>query len=356
MKVLFTARASLFTQPGGDTQQIVQTADTLRALDVAVDIRLRGEAIDWLAYDIVHFFNIGRPADILYALTKIKVPLVVSSIWVEYGEWDKRQGGFRGFLARRFGSFATEYFKTIARSGNGSDQLPGLSYLLNGQKKAMEKVLRQAVVVVASSTSEVKRLDATFGIAAKCHVIPLGILPLEAEIETPEPRAGVICVGRIEGLKNQLNLIRAARNAPWQLKLIGKAALNQPSYFEQCLLEATDNVEFTGWLLSEHVKEQYKSANVLVLPSYFETFGLVALEALACGCNLVLANRPDMNEIFAGKALFCDPNNPEDIRQKIEIALKLPEPHLTEAEYNRYNWRSIATEIKAHYAVVTGLG
>ena len=55
MKVLFTARYSLFSQPGGDTQQVLQSAEGLRNLGVEVDILLHGESIEFTKYNIVHF-------------------------------------------------------------------------------------------------------------------------------------------------------------------------------------------------------------------------------------------------------------------------------------------------------------
>jgi glycosyltransferase involved in cell wall biosynthesis len=349
MNILFIARSSLFVQAGGDTQQIVQTAKSLEEIGVAVTIKLRGEPVDFAAFDLIHFFNAGRPADILDVLPILKQPLVVSSIWVDYSEWDQAQTGFRGYLARQAGKFGLEYLKSIGRGVSGSDKFPSIRYLLKGQKKAMQELLTRADAIVASSESERKRLDSAFSVTEKTSVIPLGVNPELILSEDAEERSGVICVGRIEGLKNQLNLIRAANGADWNLKIIGKAAINQPQYYAQCRREAGATIEFAGWLNVEHLAQAYKQARVLVLPSYFETFGLVALEAMANGCNVVLSNRPDMNGIFADKAIFCNPDNPEDIRQKVEEALRLPPYIFSESEVNIYNWLAHAAQLKAIY-------
>jgi glycosyltransferase involved in cell wall biosynthesis len=349
MKVLFTARASLFAQPGGDTRQVVQTAEALRENGIQVDIKLRGESIELSDYDVVHFFNAGRPADIAEILPNITQPLVVSSIWVDYSEWDNMQGGIKGYLSKAMGQQGVEYLKTIARGLNSTDHFPGWHYLLNGQQKSMQQLLNRANSVVASSNSEKNRLQKSFSVGDKTAVIPLGLpLQLKAKEQALE-REGVISVGRIEGLKNQLNLVKAANGANWKLKIIGKRALNQPKYYRACQLAAGDNVEFTGWLNAEHLLDAYQSAKVLVLPSYFETFGLVALEALANGCNLVLSNRPDMNDVFTGKALFCNPNDPKDIREKIEQALALPKAIFTQKEAQQYSWQNVAKQLVEIY-------
>jgi glycosyltransferase involved in cell wall biosynthesis len=91
----------------------------------------------------------------------------------------------------------------------------------------------------------------------------------------------------------------------------------------------------------------------LVLPSYFETFGLVALEALANGCNIVLSDRPDMNAIFGDKATFCNPNNPDDIRTKIDEALRLPPPKFTPEERQQYSWQHVAEKLYLIYQAST---
>lgn len=349
MKILFIARSSLFVQAGGDTQQIVQTAKSLEEKGVAVTIKLRGEAVDFAAFDLVHFFNAGRPADILDVLPTLKKPLVVSSIWVDYSEWDQTQSGLRGALARQAGKFGVEYLKSIGRGVSGSDKFPSIRYLLKGQKKAMQELITRADAIVTSSESERKRLNDAFSVGEKTSVIPLGVNPELILSEDAEERSGVICVGRIEGLKNQLNLIRAAQGADWNLKIIGKAAINQPQYYAQCRREAGANIEFVGWLNADHLAQAYKQAKVLVLPSYFETFGLVALEAMANDCNVVLSNRPDMNGIFADKAIFCNPDNPEDIRQKVDHALLLPPISLSVEAMRRYSWSSHADDLRAIY-------
>ena len=348
MKVLFTTRASLVAQPGGDTLQIEQTAEALKALGMAVDIKLSGEKRSYHDYDLVHFFNIGRPADIIEDLSKIKVPLVVSAIWVDYSEWEAQQKGLRAAMAKMGGGFGAEYVKTIARAFTQTDRFPGRSYLAKGQRNSMQAILQKAASVVASSSSESARLHAAFGVAEKTTIIPLGINQ-NVIGEQVGVREGVICVGRIEGLKNQLNLIRASRDATWNLQIIGKPAMNQPKYYRECQLAAGENVSFTGWLMPDHLREAYQAAKVLVLPSYFETFGLVALEALANGCNVVMSNRPDMNSIFGDRVLYCNPNDPEDIRLKIEQALKLPPAKLSKADEAHFSWQNAATQLQAIY-------
>ena len=89
MKVLFISRSTLFSSPGGDTKQIELTAAYLIKLGVQVDICLAKDYIDYSSYDLIHFFNIIRPADLLYHAQRSGKPYVISTIFLDYGEFEK---------------------------------------------------------------------------------------------------------------------------------------------------------------------------------------------------------------------------------------------------------------------------
>ena len=55
------------------------------------------------------------------------------------------------------------------------------------------------------------------------------------------------------------------------------------------------------------------------------------------------------NGIFADKAIFCNPNSPDDIKQKIEQALLKPPYVFSESEANTYNWGASAAQLKMIY-------
>ena len=68
----------------------------------------------------------------------------------------------------------------------------------------------------------------------------------------------ILCVARIEGIKNQLNLIRALSGTNFHLLIIGSHSKNHKSYYEQCKAEAGSNIEFLPptsrvWLNFMHV-------------------------------------------------------------------------------------------------------
>ena len=66
MKVAIIARSTLYSVPGGDTIQAVETARHLTDMGVDTEVKLSNEEIIYNDYDLLHFFNIIRPADMLH--------------------------------------------------------------------------------------------------------------------------------------------------------------------------------------------------------------------------------------------------------------------------------------------------
>src|SRR5689334_7448279 len=130
LKVLFIVRSTLFIVRGGDTTQVEETARHLQRLGVQVDIKKANEKIKYDSYDLLHFFNIIRPADILVHIKRSKKPFIVSVILVDYSEYDKKERrGISGKLFSLLPADSIEYLKTIYRWIAGKDKLVSISYL-----------------------------------------------------------------------------------------------------------------------------------------------------------------------------------------------------------------------------------
>ena len=89
-----------------------------------------------------------------------------------------------------------------------------------------------------------------------------------------------------------------------------------------------------------------------MIPSLYEPFGTVALEALAAGSPLIVADTGGLAELVGGTgaALLFEPGNPDGLAQCIEAVLKEPElaEELTEQArdlvHRRFAWDAIAAE------------
>jgi glycosyltransferase involved in cell wall biosynthesis len=215
-----------------------------------------------------------------------------------------------------------EYAKTIARYVAGRDEIASREYLWLGHHRAIKKILQGAACLLPNSESEYQRLVKTFRIKKNYFVVPNGI---DTEIFPPAGDVAkvplmVVCAARIEGIKNQLNLIRALRNSKFNLYLIGDPAPNQLKYYEACRRTAAKNIFFINNLPQRALRDHYARATVHVLPSWFETTGLSSVEAAAMGCNIVISEKGDAKEYFGNEAFYCDPASPASILQAVESA------------------------------------
>lgn len=83
-----------------------------------------------------------------------------------------------------------------------------------------------------------------------------------------------------------------------------------------------EKVFLPGFLSEEDLKLFYRAASVFVLPSFYEGFGLVALEALSQGTPVCCSNAGPLPEILKEAALYFNPEEPSEIADKVETILK----------------------------------
>lgn len=162
----------------------------------------------------------------------------------------------------------------------------------------------------------------------------------------------VLTVGRIEPRKNQLRLIKAFKNSNYQLVIIGAPVAHHMDYYERCLSEAGPNVKFLGPLASDSVEllSAYAACKVFVSPAWFETPGLAALEAGLSGANVVITQGGSTREYFKHFAEYVNPASVEDIRNKIENAMKTEKTKaLRDYIRKNYLWEHSAQKTAAYY-------
>lgn len=358
MKVLFIARHDLFSNAGGDTIQLKSTAKYLQKLGVNVEIRLSNDEIDYAPYDLLHLFNIINPEDLIGHVRKANKPYVVSSIYVNYREYDRyHRKGMLGLLSRFLSYDAIEYLKTLGKVLLTGEKVSSWRFFFKGHRKSVISLMKGASCLLPNSASEYNRLVADYGVERPYEVIPNAIdrEVFDSNRDAAHNKDCVLCVARIEGRKNQLNLIRALKGTGVKLVLIGRASVNQQHYVEQCMKEADESVTFLPVLAQEELLQYYRQAKVHVLPSWFETTGLSSLEAAAMGCNVVVADKGDVKEYFGDMAYYCDPGNPAHIAETVKKALEDPvHAGLSEYVLKHYIWEVAAEKtVKIYQQVLT---
>ncbi len=359
IKVAMILRSTAFTAKGGDTVQAQQTAAALKPFGVDADIVLADEKIRYKEYDLLHFFNITRPADILYHTKKASLPFVISPVFIDYSEYDKfHRGGFSGKLFRLFSSDGIEYIKTVARRFSKGDAILSTRFLVRGQKGSIHEIISKAGMLLPNSDSESDRFKKSYADNATHAVIPNGVdaALFRSDENIQRNETLVICAARIEGIKNQLNLIKALNNTGYQLILIGAAAPNQSAYYKKCRDTAAANISFVDHLSQQELLRYYQNAKVHVLPSWFETTGLSSLEAAVAGCNVVISDRGDAKEYFDGYATYCDPSSPESILDAIQkAAASTANDELRKKIIDSYTWEIAAERTAAVYKKILNI-
>ena len=353
MRILFISRKTIFLVPGGDTVQMVETANELKKMGVEVDIFDQQKEVDYMNYDLLHFFNLTRPADILFHTTKSDVPYVVSTIFVQY-DFYKYLSPYSGMgLATRLvGLDGIEYLKTTLKHGLGKEKLIYFPYVWKGQKKSIQEVLINAEAILPNSASEAKRVSKSYGIEVAEYIVPNGINTQEFCFTEDTERVSnlLICVGQIEPRKNQLNLIRAANQLDVSLVIIGNPAPNHRAYFEECKKVATEKVTFVTRVKQKQLIPYYLSSAIHILPSWFETTGLSSLEAAYLGCKIIVSPNGDTKDYFGDYATYCEPQSVQSIKEAIIGALKREfSDELKQVIESNFTWRKAAERTKECY-------
>jgi len=362
MKVLFQSRKTLFTAPGGDTTQILKTKEYLEKLGVTVDVSLELEP-DISEYDIIHVFNLMRPQELYLQVKNAKKygkKVALSTIYGPYEEYEKKaRGGILQIINNFLSITQIEYLKVIARAVLNFEMSKGtIVYLSHGHKKLQRKIINMVDVFLPNSHSEMKRVADDFGLKNYKYVAVANAVDVnkfdydkvEISPEFEKYRDCVLCVSRIEGRKNQLNIIKACRDLPYKFVFIGKAGANFKKYLEKCKEMASDKMFFLGQVDHEKLPQFYKLAKVHILASWMETPGLSSLEAAVMNTNIVVTKKGDTEDYFQDYAFYCEPDDLTSIRDAVVEAYDTPfNEGMKTRILEKYKWENTAEETLQGY-------
>src|SRR5262245_4471000 len=175
-------------------------------------------------------------------------------------------------------------------------------------------------VVFAISEYTARDLHETLGVPAeRIHVAYPAAKP-EFRADGPAADLGapyVLTVATLEPRKNLQVLVDAHRLLGGDLLL---AVAGGEGWGEQPELGG-ERVRRLGYVSDEELARLYRGASVAGYPSRFEGFGLPVLEAMACGCPVVVSAHSSLDEASGDAAERADPDDPAAVAEAIERAL-----------------------------------
>ncbi|MFC1940999.1 glycosyltransferase [Chloroflexota bacterium] len=224
--------------------------------------------------------------------------------------------------------------------------------------------------IIAPTEKEKEALLRHYGSSSeRISVIPCGVnlelfQPVDKDVSKRQLGFAddklVLFVGRIEPLKGISQLLKTMtylQNGQKPRLVIIGGDVNSQSEMEvlkelACNLHIQDSVTFLGLVKYEQMPYFYNAADTCVIPSYYESFGLVALESLACGTPVVATDVGDLKSVIRqGDMGYVITNNaPHHLAEKIALLLSRPSPDAEStlsirASVSRYRWSNIAEAI-----------
>ncbi len=228
--------------------------------------------------------------------------------------------------------------------------------------------------IIASTEREKVDLIMYYGACPeKISIIPCGV---NLDLFQPVGRNGarrqlgldhqkvILFVGRIEPLKGLEQLLRALKHIngkePPILMIVGgdEHSRGQIEMLQMMArkLHIDDRVAFIGAVAQHKLPLFYSAADVCVIPSYYESFGMVALESLACGTPIVATDVGGMRRIIRRSELgsIVSDNSPHKLAREIrgllcqeEVSARIVE--IRRAMITEFSWETIADLVLNEY-------
>jgi len=207
--------------------------------------------------------------------------------------------------------------------------------------------VKKCDIVIATTKFEEEHLNQMGISSTKIRIIPQGLDPRPVGSK-PIPEPYILCLGRVVfHHKGQDMLLRAYENGKFHHKLVfagdgvdlpklRKMAAGDPRIL---VLGRVTDPEKWAWL---------SNADLVVMPSRLEPYGLVAMEALALGRRLVVTRVGGLQHIAAPYAIPTEPN-PVSLSEAMQTALQ-GDPQLRHADFSAPSWEAVSQETLKVYA------
>jgi glycosyltransferase involved in cell wall biosynthesis len=230
------------------------------------------------------------------------------------------------------------------------------------------KSLRRATRVIAISESTRRDIDALGIPAEKVALVYSGggsAISQRSNVSGDTtglslPERFILFVGTLHPRKNIPFLVRAFAKLkqagfPHSLVLAGKPD-SATAEIEQAITELgiRNDVVITGYLPDEAIRSLYAKADLFVLPSRYEGFGMIIQEAMACGVPVIAANTSSLPEVVGDAGLLVSPDDVVELAHAMQRLLTDTElrnecTRRGRLQAQRFTWERCASEMRQVY-------
>lgn len=248
-----------------------------------------------------------------------------------------------------------------------------------GREIGEEQVVRAASLLVANTEIEARELVELYDAdPARVRVVPPGVdlttfspgdrVAAREALELPQDAEVVLFVGRIQALKGPDVLLKAAaemvrRDPQRRQRLIvaviggpSGSGLDKPRALQALARELgiADIVQFVPPVPRQELAQWFRASDAVAVPSRSESFGLVALEAQACGATVVAADVGGLPRAVGSAAVLVQGHDPAVWAEQLLSVLDSPDQREELARRavdhaQRHGWERTTEELLAVY-------
>ncbi len=287
--------------------------------------------------------------------------------------WTSAEPGLR--LAERLGvpHVFTGHTIAVVKERAGGAPEP------DARKRAEADAIRRSDAVVTFTGEESASLSELFGLAPeRAYAVPMGV---DLELFRPHARAEaramlgigrdervLLSVGRIEPFKGTDVLVRAVALMQERVRMLVVGGREDEHGVAWLRNEARANgvsilLDWRAAVPQSDLPAYYAAADVCVVPSLHEMFGLVALEAMACGTPVVASDAGGLRELVrhSETGLLCKPGDAAALAEALDTLLgdaSLAERMGVRGAFRaeRFSWDASAARLAAVYEQVASAG